>query len=400
VLTAARRRLLLVFGAIGLAAASTSTYVHYKLLADPAYTSFCDVNSTVSCTEAYLSPYGSLWGIPVALAGVLFFAVVLLLVWAGSRDRSPARDNAASYIFVWSTVGLAMVFYLAWASYVQLRTFCLLCAVTYVAVIAIFIISSAASKAPLASLPGRAAGDLGALVKSPLALGVVVLLAIGMVAGIQAFPDERGAAAAAPASYPPLTAQQRTELEQWWDVQPKVDLPIQPEAGRILIVKFSDYMCPACRQTFEWYKPILAKYASRIQYVVEDYPLEAECNSAAPGNHYASCEAAAAVKMARGKGTADRLEQWIFDNQPSLSPDTVKKAARDIGGIGDFDAQYSKTLEAVRAEAKLGAQLGIDQTPTFYIAGRKLPGPNLTPPQYFDYLIELALKDASAPPKQ
>ena len=126
-MTALRRRLILGFGVLGLGASMMSSYVHYKLLTDPSYTSFCDVNPAVSCTQAYLSPYGSVWGVPVALAGVLFFAVVLLLAGLGGRDRSRARETVPGYIFALSTVGLAAVFYLGWASYIQLHTFCPLC---------------------------------------------------------------------------------------------------------------------------------------------------------------------------------------------------------------------------------------------------------------------------------
>ena len=172
-------------------------------------------------------------------------------------------------------------------------------------------------------------------------------------------------------------------------------LPIPKGDAKVLVVKFSDYMCPACRQTYEWYKPVLGKYLAdgQVRYVVKHYPLEAECNPKAPNNHYASCEAAAAVIMARSKGTAQKLEQWIFSNQQTLTADTVKKAAREVGGITDFDAEYSHALQEVKTDASLGGLLGINSTPTFYINGRKLPGPNLMPPQYFDYLIELALKD-------
>jgi protein-disulfide isomerase len=171
-------------------------------------------------------------------------------------------------------------------------------------------------------------------------------------------------------------------------------LPIPNDGSTVLIVKFSDYMCPACRQTYEWYKPVLGKYLSggQVRYVVKHYPLEGECNPSAPSNHYASCEAAAAVIMARARGTAQTLEQWIFSNQASLTPDSVKKAAREIGGIQDFDAQYSKALEEVKLDAGLGGVLGVNRTPTFYIAGRKLPTETILPPQYFDYLVELALK--------
>lgn len=372
-----------------------SSYIHYKLLTDSSYTSLCDVNPALSCSEAYLSPYGSLWGVPVALAGVIFFIVVLLVAGVGARPTSAARESAAAYIFALSSIGLAVVVYLAWASF-QLHTLCLFCATTYVAVIAIFVISGKATTFPMTTLPRRAVRDLRTLVTSPLALVILLLLvgAVGTVIGL--FPRESVTSASAQApAYPPLTDQQRADLEKWWAVQPKVDLGIPNEGAKVLIVKFSDYMCPACRNTYEGYKAVLGKYLSggQVRYVVKHYPLEAECNPSAPSNHYASCEAAAAVIMARATGTAQKLEQWIFTNQLSLTPDKVKKAAQDIGGIQDFDAKYPGALQEVKADASLGAKLGITVTPTFYINGRKLAGQSITPPQYFDYLIELALRD-------
>src|SRR5882672_10670457 len=157
------RTLLMAFAALGLVAASASSYVHYHLLTDPGYSSFCDVNATVNCTQAYLSSYGSLWGVPVALVGVFFFTLVLLLAGVGGRAGSQVRDAIPAYIFAISTVGLAFILYLGWASYVQLKTFCLLCAVTYVSVIAIFIVSGGATTFPMTTLPRRIPRDVRAL---------------------------------------------------------------------------------------------------------------------------------------------------------------------------------------------------------------------------------------------
>ena len=42
-------RLALVCALVGLAASVAAAYVHYHLLFDPSYTSFCDVNSTFNC---------------------------------------------------------------------------------------------------------------------------------------------------------------------------------------------------------------------------------------------------------------------------------------------------------------------------------------------------------------
>src|SRR4026207_853963 len=177
--TSLRHKLLLAFSIIGLAASTMSTYVHYRLLTDASYTSFCDVNASLNCTQAYLSRFGSLWGVPVALWGVLFFAIVLFLV-IGARSRSAARDAIPGYIFLMSTIGLAIVLYLAWASFFQLHTVCLFCATTYIAVIAIFILSGGALTVPVASLPRRVGADVRSLGSTPGALAVMLVVGAGI----------------------------------------------------------------------------------------------------------------------------------------------------------------------------------------------------------------------------
>ena len=94
----ARTRTRLVDGAsplLGLGRGGASTWVHYQILNDPTYASFCDVNATLNCTEAYTSRFGAFGGVPVALFGLLFFAGVLGLIalCSQSTDRGgePAR---------------------------------------------------------------------------------------------------------------------------------------------------------------------------------------------------------------------------------------------------------------------------------------------------------------------
>jgi protein-disulfide isomerase len=72
----------------------------------------------------------------------------------------------------------------------------------------------------------------------------------------------------------------------------------------------------------------------------------------------------------------------------------VKRAAADVGGIGDFDAQYQKVLQSVRTDAAIGSALGVDSTPSFFVNGKRVPSGGL-PPQYFEALIELELKRAT-----
>jgi uncharacterized membrane protein/protein-disulfide isomerase len=388
------RRLLVAFALLGLGAASYSTYVHHQLLTVPGYASVCDIGSTLNCSQAYLSRYGSVRGVPVALGGVFFFAVVLVLAGFVGRSASTARENAPAYIFALSTVGLAFVLYLGWASYFVLKTVCILCAITYVSVIAIFIVSGGAVRFPMTNLPRRAVRDIRTLVTSPMALVIVTLLAGAVAAAVSLFPEGAPLSITASAQEQKLTDQQRRELEQWYAVQPSVDIPVPNEGAKVLILKFSDFQCPACKTAHDAYRSVLAKYApNQVKFMLKHYPLEPECNSAVPGgNHFAACEAAAAVVMARSNGQADRLKDWLFANQTTLTPASVKQAAKDVAGIPDFDAKYARALQEVKTDASLGTLLQVGSTPTFFVNGKKIVGG--VPPQYFEGIIELELKKA------
>ena len=390
------RRLLLAFAALGLAAASASSVVHYKLLTNPGYTSFCDVNATVSCTQAYLSRYGSFLGVPVAVAGVFYFLLVLLLVAIGGSDTSRARESVPAYVFALSTVGLAFALYLAWASYVQLKTFCMLCAATYVAVVALFIISGGATTFPMTTLPRRAPRDFRTLFSSPLAVVLALLYIVGAGSVIAYFPSETAHAQTAAAPMTPLTDQQRAELVKWWDLQPRVDMSVPPDGAKVLLVGFSDFQCPHCRSAHESYKGLNAKYSGngQVRFIARHFPLEGECNPNAPnGSHLAACEAAAAVVMARQTGKAAVMEDWLYEHQTTLTPSMVRDAAKDVGGIADFNGGYAKALEEVKADARMGGLLGVTSTPTYFLNGRKLP-PGVVPPEYIDALITVELQRA------
>ena len=395
------RKLLLAFALLGLGASSFSSYVHYNLLTKPEYSSFCDVNATVSCTQAYTSQYGSFMGVPVAILGVVFFATILVLTAMSGREGSTVRETVPGYVFVLSTLGLAFALYLAWGSYVVLKVFCILCAFTYVSVIAIFIISGGATSFPMTTLPGRATRDIRTLLTSPLALLIAALVIAGSVAAIAYFPRESDApATAAQVTIPPISADERARLEQWWDVQPKVELPIAMTKGvKVQILKFSDYQCPGCAQAHDVLKPVLAKYDKGVvEFVFKHYPLEPECNGNVPGgNHFAACEAAAAYVMARGTGFQQKLDDWLFANQRTLTRDVVKQAAKDQAGISDFDARYPAALQEVKTDASMGGLLKVRYTPTIYLNGKMIAGSEtirLPPAQYVDALIDIELKRA------
>jgi uncharacterized membrane protein/protein-disulfide isomerase len=405
-MTERTRRWLIAFAVLGLGASVAATWVHYQLLSNPGYTSFCDVSSTVNCTEAYLSRFGSLGGVPVALLGVLWFVLVLVLLLA--PRSSAARENAPAYIFALSTAALSIVLYLAYGSFVVLKTVCPLCVATYVAVGGLFLISGGAMSFPMSHLPGRAARDLRVLVSSPAALILAILFLGGAATAVAFFPREatptNAAATAAPeqsaagqAAAPAASQAEQSEFERWFLQQPKVDPGVPAEGAAVVIVKFNDYQCPPCKQTYDNYKSVLAKYRAShpgaVRFVTKDFPLDPECNFNAPGGqHVAACEAAVAVRLAEEHAKREAMEDWLFANQPTLTPDSVKQGARQVGGITDFDQKYPTVLNLVKGDIAAGGALGVRSTPTFFINGRMLRGG--LPPQFFDAAIAFELKQA------
>ena len=74
--------------------------------------------------------------------------------------------------------------------------------------------------------------------------------------------------------------------------------------------------------------------------------------------------------MARAKGTAAQMEDWLFAQPGRADAAAVRDAAQDVGGITDFDASTRDALKEVKNDAGLGGLLGVDSTPTFFINGR------------------------------
>jgi uncharacterized membrane protein/protein-disulfide isomerase len=403
-MTPLARKLLILFALLGLGASSAATYVHYNLIRNPDYASFCDINSTVSCKAAYLSQYGSIAGVPVAVGGIIFFGWVLLMLW-GATGKSRIKDSAPAYIFAGSTLALAVVLYLAYASFFVLKEVCPLCVTTYISVIGIFIISGGASSVPMSSLPKRALTDMRVLIATPLALVIALLFVAGTAMGVTIFPREAAnpggssTAAAAPAPVVPLTAEQQTDLERWWGMQPVApNFPYANEGAKVLIVEFADFQCPHCKQMYLAYKPILDKFLAQhpndVKFIFKTWPISSKCNPTISGVSFqATCEASAAYQMAKKNGTDDKMKDWFFTHQEELTPATAKRVADEMAGVKDFEAEYARVIGQVRTDASIGSSLGVNSTPSFFVNGRRIPGGGM-PPQYFEALIDLELKKA------
>lgn len=407
-MTPRNRSLILLFGVIGLGFSGASAWVHYQLITDPSYSSFCDVNATFNCSQVYMSQYGSFRGISTALGGLVWFGLTVLLAGFGGASTPSAKGQlaespAGAYLFAWSTIGLAVILYLAYASFFVLKTACVLCIGTYLCVIAIFVLSGTFSSVPMSALPGRLLGDLKALGQNSAMLTVAVIFGAAVATALAFFPEEGGprsaqAVAQANAATPPPADQQQAWLVEW-DKAPREQTGVAADGAKVVMVKFNDFQCPGCREGWVLYKPIIDEFAKTnpgaVKYVIKDYPLEGECNFAAASmNHYASCEASAALRMARAVGKADEMEAWLFNNQTRLTGgvDVVTAGLREVAGVTDFAVQFPKMIEGIRQDVSDGVALQIGGTPTYFINGVRLT--RNIPPSFIKLAIEHELKKA------
>jgi len=399
----ANRILLMVLAGVALIASVASLYIHHLILVDPSYVPPCDINETWGCHDVYLSSYGTAFGVPVAAGGVIWSALVLLLAGLGVGSADRERSSAASgYLFVLSVIGLAAVFYFAYASFFILGKKCPLCMTVYAMVIGVFFVASRLETLSLVSLPGRVMQDLRAVFKTPLPATLALLWLVGSVSLIAYFREE--AVPATTAGAPVAQAAEPTETldeaqlkdwHEWLDRQPRAAEMAPQGPTKVLLVKFNDYQCPSCKATYFAYKDTIEKYEKKypgaFKFVTRDYPLNPACGIG--GVHPNACEAGVAVRLAREKNHGPEMENWLFTNQEEESRDTIKAALEKIAGVkpAEYEAKYQSIIPKLREDAQLGNKLGVTGTPTFFLNGIKVPSVRVS---HLDAAIEYELKKA------
>jgi uncharacterized membrane protein/protein-disulfide isomerase len=389
------RWVIVALSLVGLGFAGASTWVHYRLLTDPTYVSPCDVSATFNCTQVYLSRYGSVAGVPVALGGLVWFGLTALI--AGFARPVNGESSAAGYLLALGIIGLATVLYLAYVSFAVLGTGCLLCIGTYAGVVGIFTAALMSRPVALANLPARLGSDLRAAVAQPLVLVCAVLYLTASLGAVALFPGEDAAARQAAAA-PAATASEQLDFATAWAQQPRHELGVDPEGASVVVVKWNDFECPSCRQAEAYYKSAFDKFAvshpGAVKYVVKDWPLDAACNfhmMSTIRGHEAACDAAAAARMAKDRGKYQEMVDWIYANQ-AVSQADLRAAAQRILGVTDFDREYAQKLPEIRKDIADGGVLNINSTPTYFINGVRLPGG--FPLQSFEMAITLEIEAA------
>ena len=131
-----RRRLMFtiaLFALAGVAVSSTSLYHHFST----AKTSYCQFGESFNCDVVNRSQYSRVFGVPVALIGILGYALILGLV-------TLYRDKAETpvMLLIVSAAGLGFALYLSYIEGYVLAAWCMLCLTSLSLILASAVLSS------------------------------------------------------------------------------------------------------------------------------------------------------------------------------------------------------------------------------------------------------------------
>ena len=151
--------------------------------------------------------------------------------------------------------------------------------------------------------------------------------------------------------------------------------------GKVTIVEFLDYQCPACAGYFANVTSKLEKdYAGRVTFVVRNYPLD---------SHPLAVPAARAAEAAAEQGKFSEMYHLLYENYQEwavapdgqqLSDDTARAGQLFLGyaqRLGLDTAKFTADLDSPAVQARIdkdsadGRTAGVSGTPTIFVNGRK-----------------------------
>ncbi len=161
------------------------------------------------------------------------------------------------------------------------------------------------------------------------------------------------------------------------------------------IIEFSDLECPHCKAA----QPVLEKlYADfpQVRFIFQQFPLPASLHPwALKAAQYADCA---------GQMNKDAFWKYldaIFENQGGIALATADDKLKELATANGYDAQKISTCAAspetdarIKKSLALGATLDVNETPTVFVNGRRVPGIANIPYDNLKQLVQFEIDHA------
>jgi uncharacterized membrane protein/protein-disulfide isomerase len=364
---------------LGLAAAVSLSVSHYRLFTDPAYSSFCAISKSINCDTVSQSPYAVLWGVPIAVWGVLGYLAFLLMLLL-SLGRSAHHQRVWTLLFSMALGFSGYSLALAAISTFLIGSYCILCIALYAVNLLLLFFSWIVRRRFNSGPFFRALGDdLRHLSpRRPLnALVIAGLLAafVGVKAGCPAYWLFNPA---------PLPAQIAT------GVTPEGRPWIGAENPALEIIEFADYQCFQCKKMYYHLRDLVAKYPEKIRLVHVHSPMDHEFNPMVKTPfHIGSGKMALLAIYATAEGkfwdVHDLLYQWGGDRQEIDLHELASRTGLSAQELAEA-LQDRRLREKLSADIRLGMKNAVTVTPSYLVNGNVYQG--AIPPEVFKGIVE------------
>jgi protein-disulfide isomerase len=160
----------------------------------------------------------------------------------------------------------------------------------------------------------------------------------------------------------------------------KIKTEYQPAIGTagapVVLVEFSDFECPYCREQARMLRENLVKeYPKEVRLYYLDFPLESLHPWAKSAAMMGRCI------FHQNASAFWEYHDWIFQHQDEITPDNLKEKVLEFAaGKGIDKDQLSKCIESRATEEEVnktraeGKDLEINSTPTMFVNGRRMVG--------------------------
>ena len=156
--------------------------------------------------------------------------------------------------------------------------------------------------------------------------------------------------------------------------------------GKVTIVEFGDFQCPACGAYDPIVREAIEKNKNDVKFVFKNFPLTQI--------HRNALIASKAVESAGLQGKYWEMHDLLYDKQEEWSnsmnaKDVLANYAKILSlDVNKFvtDLENKSIEENIFNEYKEGIKLGVQGTPTFFLNGRKIDNPRNV--EDFDKLIK------------
>jgi len=410
-------RIWAIWACLAVAAAAAAYLLRSYMLSTygvEAFESACNFGDAFNCDKINTSQSGKLFGIPVTVFAIPFYAAMAALAWLGS-----GRDGKSLAALRMLQVDAAFaVLYGAWLLYVMIAvegTLCLFCLTMDAAAVAVLVLATQAIAdlgqeshppewmSPLLTASVVCGAVFGSalfwyadskdeLVQQSIAHADAAAKATEAELAATAAPEPPPATPPPPPAAPAANQSGSQPGAIYTGLAKKLagnkyvvpihddDAAIGPADAKVNIVQYADFQCPYCKKIFYALQNIGRRYKGQsVRIVFKHFPMNTLCNKHVKNNrHPYACNASLAAECARRQDLFWPMHDILFKNQHKLKTPDLRHYIKEVGGDLDRYVACMRTPEPRRVlsrhmdEAALG--LGITATPRTFVNGTLYQG--------------------------